>query len=362
MSMILVGSTVVSLPVHAAPTTLGDGDIAIIAYQSDDTDQFAFVLLKDVGSGTEINFTDRGWQSDQAFRLGNEGVLTWTADQDYPFGWVVSIIGGTSPTASTGSIAKTGGSLQLAGGGDQLFAYQGLVDSPTLLYAMQMNSNWDTEASDANKSTQPTNLSNFAVCAPERDNAVYNKTIISGTQSELLAAINDCSTNWTTSDDALTMPTGDTTEPTAVQLESMVATRDGANRVVVQWETSQEVDHAGFNLYRRAVNHRASWSMLNSGLIASRGVQGQGGVYQFVDQTATAGRWEYLLEDVETNGDRFQHLNFVVEANTNAPTAIVLAENTAQSSAATPLLITLVIAFTFFSLMSLMPQKRRITK
>lgn len=329
--MILAGSSGTILPVHATATTLGDGDIAIIAYQSTDTDQFAFVLLADIESGTEIHLTDNGWQADQTFRTG-EGVLTWTADQDYPFGWVILITGGTLPTASAGFIAKTGGSLQLATGGDQLFAYQGTLESPTLLYALQMNSNWDADPIDANKSTQPNGLSNFSVCTPERDNAVYNETVISGTQAELLAAINDCNTNWTASDDSLTMPVGDTTEPTAVQLESMTATRDETNRIVVSWETSQEVDHAGFNLYRRAVGSRVNWTIINSGLIASRGMQGQGAVYQFIDQTVVVGAWEYLLEDVEADGDTFKHIDFVAEVGVRAPTAVSLATNGTQAS------------------------------
>lgn len=344
--IILAGSATMSLPAHAAATTLGDGDIAIVAYQSDDTDQFAFVLLTDVGSGTEINFTDNGWQSDQTFRTG-EGILTWTADQDYPFGWVVAITGGTSPIASTGNIAKTGYSPQLSGAGDQLFAYQGELASPTLLYALQMNSNWDTEASNTNRSTQPNDLSNFAVCAPQRDNAVYKETIISGSQVALLTAINDCETNWNTSNDSLTMPTGDTTDPTAVQLESMTATLNDKNQVVVQWETSQEIDHAGFNVYRRAVGSRAHWSMLNTHLISSQGVHAQGAVYQFVDQSATTGAWEYLLEDVETDGDTFKHIKFMTEARISAPTAITLAQNEVVSSSA----MFYVISFLIFSIL-----------
>ena len=336
-------------PVHAAATTLGDGDIAIVAYQSDNPDQFAFVLLTDIGSGTEINFTDKGWQSDQTFR-DNEGIVTWTADQDYPFGWVVAITIDDESTASTGDIAKTGGSFLLSGAGDQIFAYQGELTSPTLLYALQMNSNWDAEASDPQKSTQPNadKLSNFAVCVPRRDNAVYNKTVISGSQAELLAAINDCNTpNWTTSDDPLTMPVGDTTDPTAVQLESMTATLNDANQVVVQWETSQEIDHAGFNVYRRAVGSRAHWSMLNTHLISSQGVQAQGAVYQFVDQSMRTGAWEYLLEDVETDGDTFKHIKFMTEVRIIAPTAITLTQSEVVPSST----MFYVISFLIFSIL-----------
>ncbi len=344
--MLLGWSGAATFPVHAAATTLGDGDIAIVAYQSDNPDQFAFVLLADVGSGTEINFTDKGWQSDQTFR-DNEGIVTWTADQDYPFGWVIAITIDDESTASTGDIAKTGGSFLLSGEGDQLFAYQGELTSPTLLYALQMNSNWDAEASSPNKSTQPNadRLSNFAVCVPRRDNAVYNKTVISGTQAELLASINDCNDpNWTTSDDALTMPVGDTTEPTAVQLESMTVTIDEANRVIVSWETSQEVDHAGFNLYRRAADNRAaSWEPINDRLIASLGTQAQGSVYQFTDTVVPEGTWEYLLEDVETDGDTYRHTMMIARVTVQSPTSVQLVQNETGTFTSTIPLVVMVL-------------------
>lgn len=43
-----------------AQTTLVAGDIAIVGYNSDDptNDDFSFILLKDISSGTTINFTD----------------------------------------------------------------------------------------------------------------------------------------------------------------------------------------------------------------------------------------------------------------------------------------------------------------
>jgi hypothetical protein len=51
-----------------AQTTLTAGDLAIIGFNGDNPDQFAFVLLVDIESGTEITFTDSGLKSDDTFR------------------------------------------------------------------------------------------------------------------------------------------------------------------------------------------------------------------------------------------------------------------------------------------------------
>ncbi|RME41816.1 MAG: hypothetical protein D6796_15335, partial [Caldilineae bacterium] len=56
-------------PIRAA-TILSAGDIAIIGFNFDNPDEFAFVLLADVQAGTAITFTDNGWRSDNTFRTG----------------------------------------------------------------------------------------------------------------------------------------------------------------------------------------------------------------------------------------------------------------------------------------------------
>ena len=51
-----------------AQTTLEAGDLAIIGFNSDNPDQFSFVLLVDVTANSEITFTDSGLKSDDTFR------------------------------------------------------------------------------------------------------------------------------------------------------------------------------------------------------------------------------------------------------------------------------------------------------
>ena len=69
-----------------AQTTLAAGDLAIIGFNGDNPDQFAFVLLVDIESGTEITFTDSGVKSDDTFR-GNEGAVKFTASSNYSAGF-----------------------------------------------------------------------------------------------------------------------------------------------------------------------------------------------------------------------------------------------------------------------------------
>lgn len=189
-----------------AQTTLAAGDIAIIGYNFDDPDEFAFVTLIDLEAGTAINFTDNGWTAGGAFRTG-EGTLNWVAPAAY----------------SAGDIINPGvGSMQFSVSGDQILAYQGDSSSPTFIYAIHSNDiGWNADATSSNESALPTGLVNgtSAVAIPEIDNAVYSGSGTATNQAELLSWIGDI-TNWTTDNtNRLTMPSGSFTVP--VELMSL---------------------------------------------------------------------------------------------------------------------------------------------
>lgn len=185
-----------AVPVAPLATTLTAGDVAIIGYNADDPDQFAFVLLVNISIGTQINFTDNGWLSSGGFRTG-EGTLTWIASTDL----------------CAGTIIDPGvGSMQFAAAGDQVLAYQGTTVSPTFIYALNNEGAgvWQADAANSNTSALPTGLTNgtTAVALNEIDNAVYNGTLTSGTRATLLSAISN-KANWI-GDDAVrqTIPNG----------------------------------------------------------------------------------------------------------------------------------------------------------
>ena len=166
-----------------AGTTLLPGEIAIIGFNFDNPDEFAFIPLVDISAGTEINFTDNGWQADGTFRA-NEGKFTWTAPSNISAGTVIN------PTIS---------SVLFSASGDQIIAYQGDDSNPSFIYALNSEGNpgvWQSDSTSSNTSALPTGLVNgeTAVALNEIDNAVYTG-ITTGTKEELLAAISDNS-NW----------------------------------------------------------------------------------------------------------------------------------------------------------------------
>lgn len=175
------------VPTYRAGTTLSAGDIAIVQYNADNTDNFAFVLLTNIGSGTKIYFTDNGWKSDNTFRA-NENTITWTAPSDMNAGTVVTLTSGRA-------------FLALSNKGDQILAYQVTTQTstPTFIYALNAEGNavWQPTASDSNTSALPQGLTNGtnAVALPEKDNYAYTG-VTTGDAATLLAAISN-QNNWT---------------------------------------------------------------------------------------------------------------------------------------------------------------------
>ncbi len=88
---------------------------------------------------------------------------------------------------------------------------------------------------------------------------------------------------------------------TGVTLESFTATARG-DHVAVAWKVSREVNHAGYNLYRREdVGSGADYGKVNKALIVGRSP------YNYADGGVKAGTaYKYLLEAVDLNGHKQQ--------------------------------------------------------
>jgi hypothetical protein len=94
--------------------------------------------------------------------------------------------------------------------------------------------------------------------------------------------------------------------PTAVDLVSFTATGQDEN-VLVEWETAQEVDNLGFNLYRSA-ELGGTYSKLNSRLIPGLLSSVTGKQYTYIDEDVTRSvLYYYMLEDVDLDGTRTMH-------------------------------------------------------
>lgn len=182
-------------------TTLAEGDIAITGINSDGSDQFSFVLLTDILTGTEINFTDFGWIDTGGFIDSvNEGVVTWTAASDLSCGSEIIIdnIGAGNFTATNGSAVQTDAGFTLAATGDQVIAFQGSLNEPTFLYAIHFGiaGGW-TSATNTNTSAVPAGLTNGtnAMDLGNFDNGTYDCSTTSN-QTLILTEVAN-STNWT---------------------------------------------------------------------------------------------------------------------------------------------------------------------
>ncbi|WJJ97245.1 LamG-like jellyroll fold domain-containing protein [Algibacter luteus] len=182
-------------------TTLSAGDVALTGFKTDNPDQFVFVLLTDVTAGTQINFTDRGWNSTLGTFRAGEGVLTWTATSSLSAGTVIDVLDLENPfTADNGTITDDS-NFQLAASGDQILVYQGTDASPIFLNAIHMDGGdggW-SNASGSNSTALPPGLTDgvHAVYFGEIDNGSFicPTDPFEGTADSLLAEIMDIS-NW----------------------------------------------------------------------------------------------------------------------------------------------------------------------
>ena len=164
-------------------TTLNAGDISITGFNFDNPDELSFVLLTDIVADTEIKFTDNGIRNDGSFLTG-EGIYTWTAQQGYSVGSVVTL-------SDLGNIA-------FYSCGDQIVVYQGSESNPAFLFALNSQGNgFQTNATSESNSALPPELveGETAIALSEIDNASYVGQT-TGTKTELLAAISN-QANWT---------------------------------------------------------------------------------------------------------------------------------------------------------------------
>lgn len=204
------------------PINLTAGDIAFTSHNSDGTDSFSFIVLKDGGLslGTQIFFSDNGWNNVTNSLTETEGIAIWEATSSISqYSQVLISISGTTYTPSTGTMSAVNSSaISLSSAGDQVLAFQGNLASPTFISAIHMNAEstgnlgslntWDdfNNGTSSSRSAIPPGLTNGinaimvvdGTVAPytEFDNAIYNCTgVPTGTVNDTRLAINNRA-NW----------------------------------------------------------------------------------------------------------------------------------------------------------------------
>lgn len=206
------------------------GDIAFTTVRSDDTDQFSVVLLRSVPAGTQIYFTDRGWNSTGTPAIedfSDDGLFIWTASAAYSAGTEIKFLSNGSNvfTSSLGSVANDAEKVAIsASGGDEILAYQTDGSTITFIAAIKFADNQDWEA-DGNpdggsESAVPAGLTaSHYLLLGDRDNGAYRRTAtattFTGSTTELRALINNVA-NWDVDDD-----------PNQVDLPGDAAPNDG---------------------------------------------------------------------------------------------------------------------------------------
>lgn len=196
------------------------GDIAFTGYQSDNSgnpsgeeDQFSFVLLRDIAIGEKISFTENGWLAAGGF-LSGENTVTLEFTTALPKGSQVSIsripfVAINEMGVNVGNL--TGDGLSLSVSGDQIFAYDtdNVPNSNTnqagFIAAIQMNGDWDLEATSTTTSSKPTIFDNLPsstiAITSEVDNGIYNCSVTTLDDIENLRSAIHNQVNWDVNND-----------------------------------------------------------------------------------------------------------------------------------------------------------------
>jgi hypothetical protein len=264
-----------------AQTTLVAGDIAFTGYNADDNtvngatanDDFSFILLTNIASGTIIYFTDFGWRSDAAaFQTANpcgastgavsDGIIQWTATSDLPYGTQIRIRCRDNLSATLGTVTGIQATfnvatdyLNLGSGGDQVFAYQGSFAAPALLAGISANGPWDATLTNcqfsSSASTLPAALSSnsYAVAiTPEVDNARLKNTVtLTGNAATDRTAIHNAA-NWDVNDlNAFLLPPVLTAAPIVTTSPGNTAHTQGTPVIVDGGITVTDADNANLS-------------------------------------------------------------------------------------------------------------------
>ena len=132
---------------NSGPTLLSAGDAAILGFKaaSGNIGEVAFVILKDINTGTSISFSNRGWNTDGSFNLGGgnpfgiDDVFSWITTDFYAAGTIFKLgRNGKVTTVLSGVETEVGTTVQTFGSdgdwdvspaGDSVLMYNGNTDA-----------------------------------------------------------------------------------------------------------------------------------------------------------------------------------------------------------------------------------------
>lgn len=199
-----------------AQTQLSAGDLMFVGFQSGQTgqtapDRFAFILLKEIGSGTTVYFTDNAVLNQSPVKFcTNEGLISWTSEVPLAAGTVVTLA--ADSTASAGTVS---GGLSFSQSGDQIISFQ-VNGNDTLCIGGFSSTGWLSTCSSGCGNTLG---NNSATCLPaglqsqvnvmdfstELNNSYFSLNPISGTPDEIRALLLNPA-NWVRADELQNWP------------------------------------------------------------------------------------------------------------------------------------------------------------
>lgn len=196
----------------------------------------------------------------------------------------------------------------MAAGGDQIIAYivQNGTNTIIPIAAIQFNgASWNADASTTNRSALPTGLTNGAeaIAVGNRQEGYFTCSggSSSGTQSQLLAAINN-SANWTTqSTNAGVSPSTCSFSVTSPALPVNLISFSGShteNAIRLQWITNAEINNDYFEIQRS----RTGQNFESIGRMEGHGNHDSSFKYTFVDETPLIGQNYYRLKQNNFDG------------------------------------------------------------
>lgn len=201
-----------------AITTLSPGDIVIVQYQSDGPEEFAFVTLVDLDYGTEIFFTDNGWQSNGSLRM-NEGIIKYTTPgSGINAGTLIQFNGSTGGSSP---FTMYIGGFALDPNGDQILVFQDSdpsnnvdpEDEPSFIFAFNGDGNWASNSNNEVNTALPPPLvdGETALSFTEIDNFVLELNFPYASRAAFEAAYRNAS-NWTVANTTSNSDYDDTTD------------------------------------------------------------------------------------------------------------------------------------------------------
>ncbi|TGV00782.1 T9SS type A sorting domain-containing protein [Flavivirga rizhaonensis] len=223
-----VNTAPAQINISDSATILTAGDIAIVGWKAEGNENgaVAFMLLKDITTGTKVSFSNRSWKGTQDGWTGDysvDDVWTWTATMAHNSGEILvldsdgqvktvkggsQIVVGNTVHDLAGKIASSDddSDFDLSNSGDAILVYQvyGTFSEPTdpnssnWITGININGGWGTGGGNTFCAlpTALTNGLNANAVGSDQNNGVYKEKLL-GSISLLRNMINN-SSNWIT--------------------------------------------------------------------------------------------------------------------------------------------------------------------